>query len=210
MPVTWQSTFLLDATHSCISGVKFPLSADLGSASLPPILTLNVSGGNGKWTQDQCLGASSSYNPLLDSPGPYHPAATATFHQQLNSHWPCLVTYTPGYFNICSYHKRQLALGLPGCNVELCCYFHGQTTRSWTGFMIWSTVKPIIGHDVAMIIADDDTSNNDVICERHSRWFPPYVGCFDITQHFPNCESTAPCLVIWHGSTGRTGVYPFS
>ena len=44
------------------SGVKFALGTDLGSASSPPILTLTISGGNAKLTQDQCQGATSPYS----------------------------------------------------------------------------------------------------------------------------------------------------
>lgn len=41
--------------------VKVPLGTDLGSASPIPIITLNISGGNAKVTQDQHLGAGSYY-----------------------------------------------------------------------------------------------------------------------------------------------------
>uniref|UniRef100_A0A674CE13 Myc-associated zinc finger protein-like n=1 Tax=Salmo trutta TaxID=8032 RepID=A0A674CE13_SALTR len=41
----------------CGSGMKFPLSTDVGSASPPPILTLTISGETEKLTQDQHIGA---------------------------------------------------------------------------------------------------------------------------------------------------------
>lgn len=48
--------------------MKIPLGTEQGLASLPPIITFTVSGGNAKLTPDQRLGATSLYSCL--SPGP--------------------------------------------------------------------------------------------------------------------------------------------
>ena len=44
-----------------------PLGSDLGSVTPPPVLTLTISGENGKLAQDQCLGATSHYT-AIDTP----------------------------------------------------------------------------------------------------------------------------------------------
>ena len=59
-------------------GLKFVLATDLGSASLPLILT--ISGENAKLTQDQHPGATAPYSTLGHLPSFLHRSRISTFH----------------------------------------------------------------------------------------------------------------------------------
>ena len=87
------------------SWVKFPLFADLGSASPLQILTLNISGKNAKLAQDQHL--------LLSSPYTRPAAAHKQLCQTSKPHWSLMV--------ICSLGPAQEDVAT--CNHQVFCLF---------------------------------------------------------------------------------------